>query len=101
MFFPLKPILQVRPIVGKLLNALSTPSQQVSPFTTLETRREPERKYVPQLFMGSLLLTRRSAIGQYFSLSLVTIPDTSAKVNSAQFPSPSESSNSSILDKGA
>ena len=70
MFFPLKPILQVRPIVGKLLNALSTPSQQASPFTTLETRREPEPKCVPQLSLGSLLLTRRSAIGQCVSLSL-------------------------------
>ena len=54
-FLPLKPILQVRPIVGKLLNALSTPSQQVRPFTTLGTGREPETKYVPQLFLGSLL----------------------------------------------
>ena len=96
-FFLLKPILQVRPIVGKLLNALSTPSQQVSPFTTLETGREPETKRVPQLFLGWLLGTR-SAIGQYFSLSLVTVPDASAKVDSAQFPSPGESCNSSILD---
>ena len=75
MFFPLKPILQVRPIVGKLLNALSTPSQQVSPFITLETRRQPERKYVPQLFLGSLLLTRRPAIGQFVFRSLVTVPE--------------------------
>ena len=95
MFFPLKPILQVRPIVGKLLNALSTPSQQVSPFTTLETRREPESKWVPQLFLGSLLVTRRSAIEQCFSLSFVTDPEAFAKVNSAQFPTPGESCTSS------
>ena len=55
----------------------------------------------PQLFLGSLLLTRCSAISQYFSLSLLTVPEASAKVNSAQFPSPDESWNSSILDKGA
>ena len=93
MFFPLKPILQVRPIVGKLLNALSTPSQQVSPFTTLETGREPEPKYVPQFAPLSYW--------PIFSLSLVTVPKASAKVNSAQFPSPGESCNCSILDWGA
>ena len=32
------------------------------------------------------LETRRSAIGQTFSLSLVTIPEVFAKVNSPQFP---------------
>ena len=35
-------------------------------FATLETRRELESKYVPQLFLGSLRGTRRSAIGQFF-----------------------------------
>ena len=45
-----------------------------------------EPKCVPQVFLGRLLGTRRSAIGQFFSLSLVTVPDVFAKVNSAQFP---------------
>ena len=35
-------------------------------FAPLETRRELELKYVPQLFLGSILGTRRSAIGQFF-----------------------------------
>ena len=38
---------------------------------------------VPHLFLGS----HRSAIGQFFSLSLWTVPKVFAKVNSAQFPS--------------
>ena len=33
---------------------------------TLEMRRELEPKRVPQVFLGSLLGTRRSAIGQFF-----------------------------------
>ena len=49
-------------------------------------RRELEPKCVPQLLLGSLLGTRRSAIGQFFSLSLA-VPEVFAKVNSAQFPS--------------
>ena len=40
----------------------------------------------PQLFLGSLLGTRRSAIGQFFSLSQATVPEVFAKVNSAHFP---------------
>ena len=36
--------------------------------------------------MGSLLEKRRSAIGQFFSLSLVTVPDVFAEVSSAQSP---------------
>ena len=55
---------------------------------TLKMRRELEPKRVPQWFLGSLLGTRRSAIGQFFSLSLTTVPEVCAKVNSAQFPSP-------------
>ena len=43
-------------------------------FTTLETTRELELKCVPQLFLGLLLGTRQSAIGQFFFLSLVTVP---------------------------
>jgi len=35
-------------------------------FTTFETRRELELKYVPQLSLGSILGRRRSAIGQFF-----------------------------------
>ena len=47
----------------------------------IETRRQLAPKRAPQLLLGSL---RRSAIG-HFSLSLVTIPEVFAKVNSAQF----------------
>ena len=35
-------------------------------YSTLETRRELRPKRIPQLFLGSLLETRRSAIGQFF-----------------------------------
>ena len=45
-----------------------------------------EPKCIPQLFLGWLLGTRWSAIGQFFSLSLVTVPEVFAKENSAQFP---------------
>jgi len=56
-------------------------------FRSLEqARREPEAKYVPQLFLGLLLRTRRSAIGQFFSVSLVTAPEVLAEVNSSQSP---------------
>ena len=37
---------------------------------TLETRRELESKCFSQLFLGSLLMTRLSAIGLFFSCSL-------------------------------
>ena len=53
-------------------------------FATVETRRELEPNCVPQLFLGWLLGTRRSAIGHFFSLSLVTLPEVFAKVISAQ-----------------
>ena len=53
-------------------------------FATVETRRELEPNCVPQLFLGWLLGTRRSAIGHFFSLSLVTLPEVFAKVTSAQ-----------------
>ena len=39
---------------------------KVKLFASLETRRGLEPKCVPQLFLGSLLGTRRSAIGQFF-----------------------------------
>ena len=35
-------------------------------FATQETRRQLEPKCVPQLSLGSLRRTRRSAIGQFF-----------------------------------
>ena len=54
---------------------------------TLERRKELEPKCAPQLILGSLLMTRRSAIGQFFSQSLETVPEVFAKVNSAHFPS--------------
>ena len=38
----------------------------------------------PQLFLGLLLVTRRSAIGAFFYLSLVTVPEVFARVNLAQ-----------------
>ena len=38
----------------------------LTPFTTLEMRRALEPKCIPQLFMGSLLRMRWSAIGQFF-----------------------------------
>ena len=42
-------------------------NRPVCPFTTLETTRELEPKCVPQVFLGLLLGTRQSAIGQFFS----------------------------------
>ena len=55
-----------------------------TPFATLETRKGLEPKCFPQLILGLLLGTRRSAIGQFFP-SLVSVPEVLAKV-SAQFP---------------
>ena len=81
------PEVEVRPspIVGVKTSA-GRELYDISEFATLETKRELEPKCVPQLFPGSLLGMRRSAIGQFFFLSLVTIPEVFAKVNSAQFP---------------
>ena len=45
-----------------------------------------EKKFDPRLFLGLLLGSHRSTIGQSFSLSLVTIPELFAKVNSTEFP---------------
>ena len=45
------------------------------PFATSETRGKLELAYVPQLFLVSLLGTRRSAIGQFFSLFQVTVSE--------------------------
>ena len=47
-----------------------------------------QKKFDPRLFIGSLLGSRQSAIGQSFSLSLVTIPELFAKVPSAEFQDP-------------
>ena len=49
------------------------------------TLRELESKCVPLLFLGWLPETRRSAIGQFFPLSWVTLQEIFAKVNSIQF----------------
>ena len=64
---------------------------QIGGFTShsAEVARELGSKCVPQLCLGSYLETRWSAIGQLFSLSLVTVPDfpdVFGKVISAQFP---------------
>ena len=66
---------------------LSVISRVDGPFAIRHFRseKEMEPKCVPQLFRGSLLGTRRSAIGQFFSVSLVTVPEVFAKVNSPQF----------------
>ena len=42
----------------------------------------------PAIVCGIVLGTRRSAIGRFFCLSLVTIPDVFAKINSTQSTSP-------------
>ena len=41
----------------------------------LEGRRELESNCVPHLFLERLLGTSRLAIGQFFPLSLVTVPE--------------------------
>ena len=82
------PEVEVRPspIVGVKTNA-GRESFMTSVSSPLEKRKgELEPKCVLQLFPGSLLGMRRSAIGQLFFLSLLTIPEVFAKVNSAQFP---------------
>ena len=44
-----------------------------------------EPKCEPQLLLGSLLVKRRSAIGQFFPLYLVTVPDVFAKMTRLSF----------------
>ena len=46
---------------------------------------ELEPKCVPQLCLGLLLGTRRSAIGQVFFLSVVTVPEVFAKLTRLSF----------------
>ena len=41
---------------------------------------------MPQLFLGWLLGTRLSAIGQFFSMSLVTVPEVFVKLTRPRFP---------------
>ena len=73
-------------------------NRPVFPFPTLETtkkqnkrkkqaKKKLEPKCVPQFILGSLLGTRQSAVGQFFSLSLVTVPEVFMKVKSAKFSS--------------
>ena len=57
------------------------PTFEMTPGFKPFTRREPETKDVSQLFLYSLPGTRRSSIGQFFSLSLATVPEVFAKVN--------------------
>ena len=57
-----------------------------SPLNETKTKRELEMRCVPQLFLALFLGTHWSAIGQFFSLSLVTVPKVFAKVNSSQSP---------------
>ena len=40
----------------------------------------------PAIVSGMVTWSARSAIGQFFSLYLVTVPEVFAKVNSAQLP---------------
>ena len=53
-------------IYGFSLSDLSRISQNGSGNSLLETRRKIEPKCVPQVFLGTLLGTRLSAIGQFF-----------------------------------
>ena len=68
-----------------------------SPLKERKTKSELETKCVPQLFVGSFLETRQSAISQFFSLSLVTVPKVFAKVNSYQSPVSEEENSHNIL----
>ena len=54
-------------------------------FATLETIRGLVPKCVPQLFLGWLLGTRRSAIDRFYPLILQTVLEVFAKVNSIKF----------------
>ena len=67
---------------GTLICQLLKDSKQL---TTLETRSELEPKCPPQWFLGLVLRTRWSAIGQYLPLSIVSVPEVFAKV-SFSFP---------------
>ena len=51
------------------------------------SRGKPEQRYPPQLVVALLLGKGSSAIGLFFSKSLVTAPEVSANVNLAQFSS--------------
>ena len=62
-------------------------SRFASEHSNLEATRELERKFVPQWFLGSLLVTCRAAITPFFSRCPVEVPEVFANVSSAQFPS--------------
>lgn len=66
--------------------------QRDDKFATLGTRRGLEPKCIPQWFLGLLLGPGQSAFGQFFSLSLVTLPEVLSKIYSSQF---------SFISKGA
>ena len=54
-----------------------------SPFGLKKWQRELESKCIPQVSLGLLLEMHWPAIGQFFPLSLVTVSEVFAKVNSA------------------
>ena len=47
---------------------------------TLEGRKELEPNCVAHLFLGRVLGTSRLVIGQFFSLSLITVPEVFSKL---------------------
>ena len=54
--------------------------------STSQKGSELEPNCILHLFLGWLLSLCQSPIGQFFSLSLVTVPETFAKIKSVQFP---------------
>ena len=52
--------------VGQLTCSISVPELPPSTLVSVQTKREQNPKCILQLFLGSLLGTRRSAIGQFF-----------------------------------
>ena len=70
-----------RRIVAVYTNMATMTSCENYRYTTLETRRKLEPNYVPQWYLGSLLVTRRSAIGQLQSQkSLRKLPQPSCSL---------------------
>ena len=65
-------------IIALYTNMATVTSCEKCRYTTLETRRKLEPNYVPQWYLGSILVTRRSAIGQLQSQkSLQKLPQPS------------------------
>ena len=54
---------------------------------------------VPQLLLGSLLETCRSAIGQFFPLSLVAVPEVFTKLTRPSLLAVSKVANSAALSR--